>query len=280
LSVLENTLIHILSLGAGVQSSTLALMAAKSMAGHRMFPYPTPVAAIFADTGAEPAGVYSWLSWLETQLPFPVIRASAGNLTEDSVRLRTSKKSGNTYLKPSLPVYTEVSGKASPLQRQCTLTYKVDVVRKAARKLMKEHGAKRCTQWIGISTDEAHRMKPSPDPRFTNVWPLIDSGMSRQQCLEWMASYGYPKPPRSACVYCPYHSNEEWARIKREEPESFEAAVQYERKLSAAVGAATSLKATSAFLHRSLKPIDTVQFEVQPKVADQFGNECEGMCGV
>ena len=41
--------IHILSLGAGVQSSTLALMAA---AGEVT---PMPVAAIFADTHAESA---------------------------------------------------------------------------------------------------------------------------------------------------------------------------------------------------------------------------------
>ena len=50
---------HVLSLGAGVQSSTLALMAA---AGEVT---PMPDAAIFADTQAEPAGVYRWLDWLE-----------------------------------------------------------------------------------------------------------------------------------------------------------------------------------------------------------------------
>jgi hypothetical protein len=50
--------IHILSLGAGVQSSTLALMAA---AGEVT---PMPTAAIFADTQDEPASVYRWLDWL------------------------------------------------------------------------------------------------------------------------------------------------------------------------------------------------------------------------
>jgi 3'-phosphoadenosine 5'-phosphosulfate sulfotransferase (PAPS reductase)/FAD synthetase len=64
--------IHILSLGAGVQSSTLALMAA---AGEVT---PMPAAAIFADTQDEPASVYRWLDWLEKQLPFPVYRVTAG----------------------------------------------------------------------------------------------------------------------------------------------------------------------------------------------------------
>lgn len=44
---------HIISLGAGVQSSTLALMAAAGEIA------PMPVAAIFADTQDEPASVYS-----------------------------------------------------------------------------------------------------------------------------------------------------------------------------------------------------------------------------
>ncbi|MBF9664240.1 hypothetical protein IAI33_11380, partial [Streptococcus pseudopneumoniae] len=48
-------MLTILSLGAGVQSSTLALMAA---AGEIT---PMPDIAIFADTGWESAVVYKWL---------------------------------------------------------------------------------------------------------------------------------------------------------------------------------------------------------------------------
>ena len=67
----------ILSLGAGVQSSTLALMAAKGEVT------PMPDMAIFADTGYEPQAIYKWLEWLEKQLPFPVVRVSAGNIRDD-----------------------------------------------------------------------------------------------------------------------------------------------------------------------------------------------------
>tara|TARA_R110001606_G_scaffold340650_1_gene488896 strand:- start:353 stop:583 length:231 start_codon:yes stop_codon:yes gene_type:complete len=59
--------IRILSLGAGVQSSTLALMIEKGLV-------PMIDAAIFADTGAEPKKVYEWLNWLEKQVSFPVLR--------------------------------------------------------------------------------------------------------------------------------------------------------------------------------------------------------------
>lgn len=64
---------RILSLGAGVQSSTLALMAAHGE-------IERPDCAIFADTQAEPESVYRWLDWLETQLPFPVLRVTKGEM--------------------------------------------------------------------------------------------------------------------------------------------------------------------------------------------------------
>jgi len=48
--------LHIISLGAGVQSTTMALMAA-----HREIE-PMPDCAIFADTGWEPKAVYDHLA--------------------------------------------------------------------------------------------------------------------------------------------------------------------------------------------------------------------------
>lgn len=67
-----------LSLGAGVQSTTMALMAAHEEIG------PMPDCAIFADTGWEPKAVYDHLDWLMSPnvLPFPVHIVSAGNIRE------------------------------------------------------------------------------------------------------------------------------------------------------------------------------------------------------
>lgn len=267
-------MIHILSLGAGVQSSTLALMAAAGEIG------PMPTAAVFADTQAEPKSVYTWLDWLEKQLPYPVIRATAGNLADDATRLRTSKKSGNTYLKPSLPVFTLTVGKRGMSMRQCTRDYKIDVVRKATRKIMKEKGVKTCKMWIGISTDEAIRMKPSQDRRFEHLWPLIEKGISREGCLSWMAKAKHPEPPRSACSFCPYHSDREWIRLRDTEPEAFADAVAFEKRLSASFKGSTAMKADAAFLHASRVPLDQVVFNGEGSQHDLFGEECEGMCGV
>src|SRR5689334_16486787 len=92
-------MLNIISLGAGVQSSTMALMAAHGEIT------PMPDCAIFADTQAEPKTVYTWLDWLEPRLPFPVYRVTEGNLADDSVRIRTSKLSGKRYMKGAIPAF-------------------------------------------------------------------------------------------------------------------------------------------------------------------------------
>ena len=262
---------NFLSLGAGVQSSCLALMAAKGEIG------PMPDAAIFADTGAEPAGVYEWLDWLEKQLPFPVIRVDNGNLTEESLRLRTSKKTGKNYLGHAIPAYTSGGG---TWFRQCTDKHKLVPLN---RKIQELRNGEPCTVWIGISWDEIQRMRESRMRGVKHRWPLLEIQMRRHQCLDWMEANGYPKAPRSACVYCPYHSNKEWRRLKTEEPEAFAAAVEYEKRLQEQAAKAPRLDETP-YLHPSRVPLSEVDLRDPDKNQGQLWNtmqnECAGMCGV
>jgi hypothetical protein len=268
--------IHILSLGAGVQSSTLALMAA---AGEVT---PMPVAAIFADTQAEPASVYRWLDWLERQLPFPVRRVSKGSLTEAALRIKEKRDGSGKWAASHIPAYVKnPDGSRGILQRQCTYNYKVIPLIRTALRLMREHKATSVVQWIGISLDEAHRMKPSRDKRIEHRWPLVDLRLKRYQCLRWMESKGHPKPPRSACVYCPYHSDAEWRRLRDEEPEAFAEAVRVDeayRRVKIETGNTRGLP----YLHNSLIPLRDVDFSTDEDNGQQilFGNECEGLCGV
>lgn len=256
---------HILSLGAGVQSSTMALMAAKGELT------PMPDAAIFADTQAEPAKVYDWLDWLEKQLPYPVYRVTAGSLTEKSLELRTSK-AGTHYIKHGLPVFTKApDGHKGLKQRQCTLDFKIVPIKRKARELS---GGKPLTMWIGISLDEVVRMKDSRVKYIKHIWPLIDKRMTRRDCLKWMAQNNYPIPPRSACIYCPFHNKEEWKALTKDEMAQ---AVEYERRMQEQYAKVEKMNSVP-YLHSSLKPLGEVDFETTEP--DLFGNECEGMCGV
>lgn len=72
---------RLLSLGAGVQSTVLALMACDGT-------LPGLDGAIFADTGWEPRRVYDHLGRLEVELnkaDIPLYRVAQGNLREDSI---------------------------------------------------------------------------------------------------------------------------------------------------------------------------------------------------
>lgn len=271
--------IHIISLGAGVQSSAMALMAS---AGEIT---PMPQCAIFADTQAEPKSVYEWLIWLEKQLPFPVHHVTAGSLYESEMRIIRSKKSGRLYRKNSIPAFVlKPNGQKGLLGRACTLDFKINPLIKKAREIVgvkRDCGPVRVIVWIGISTDEAHRMKPSRKKFIENRWPLIDSGLSRKSCLKWMKDKGFPEPPRSACFFCPFHSDEEWLRLKNQEPESWTRAVEFERELIDAHSKQEVLVGTP-YLHESCKSLEDVEFRDNKGRGqlDLFGNECEGLCGV
>jgi hypothetical protein len=263
-----NEPVHIISLGAGVQSSCLALMAARGEVG------PMPTAAIFADTQDEPASVYEYLDWIEKQLPFPVYRVTAGRLSEAATRIRVSKK-GNKYTQSGIPVFI-TEGIA---QRQCTADFKITPIRKKCRELCGKGGG--VIQWIGISLDEVSRMKPSRDKWCNNRWPLIEKEMTRHDCLRWIKTHGYKTPSRSACRYCPYKSNHEWSRLKANEPIEFAKAVEFEAALQASY-AQTRNKGVP-YLHRSLVPLGAVDLSTdvdRGQVELGFHNECEGMCGV
>jgi hypothetical protein len=269
-----NKPLRILSLGAGVQSSTLALMIARGE-------LPMVDGAVFADTGDEGDLVYDWLSWLENQLPYPVHRVSNGRLSVESTTVRISK-GGRGYLRSSVPVHIEnLDGGAGMWQRHCTREHKIDPINKFIRKLAQvPRGAKDvyADVLIGISLDEAIRMKPSPHAWLKNSWPLVDMRVTRQGCIDWMERNGYPKPPRSACVFCPYKSDAEWISMKMSRPGDFAAAIKYERDLQFAFTQASALTGTP-YLHSTRQPLEDVDF-TKGGQRDMFGNECEGMCGV
>jgi hypothetical protein len=278
---------HILSLGAGVQSSCLALMAARG----EVRGYPQQLdGAIFADTQDEPASVYAWLDWLEAEIarsPFPyaVHRVTAGKLSGKALLMRVTKD-GRKFSTTDIPFFTlnpdNTQGKIT--SRACTYNFKIRPILKKARQIGEvKRGTKVpvVTQWIGISLDEAHRMKPSRDAWAESQWPLVDMRMRRHDCLLWMERNGYPKPPRSSCVYCPYHSNAEWRRLRDEEPKAFADAVQFERDLQRAKASKDNILSIP-FLHKSLLPLDQVDLRTLEDHGQMglWGEECEGMCGV
>jgi hypothetical protein len=267
---LESPRLRVLSLGAGVQSTTLALMAARGE-------IEAPDCAIFADTCSEPASVYRHLEWLTGVLPFPVHVVSAGSLRDQIV---TGAKKN---VRPPMFIIGD-DGKVGLTNRQCTQDFKIIPIGRKVRELL---GLKPGTrgpkspvveQWIGISTDEIVRLKRS---RFSYIHmrhPLIEARMSRADCLIWLEERQYPTPPKSACTFCPFHSDAMWREMKAHDPESFADAVQVDNALRSG----EIVKKGVPYLHRSCIPLSDVEFSLTDPRQSIFGfnNECEGMCGV
>lgn len=271
---LVNPRLRVLSLGAGVQSTTLALMAARGELGEM------PDCAIFADTGAEPAGVYRHLEWLVGVLPFPVHMVSAGDLRAEL--LAASQGVNGAYGRPPFFVLN-ADASIGMTRRQCTQDYKLEPIRKKVRELIglvpRQRGPKTevVEQWIGISTDEIIRLKSSRCTYIMNRHPLIEARMSRRDCLRWLAERQYPTPPKSACTFCPYHSNAMWRDMRDNDPESWADACLVDDALRSG---RFPFKG-DAHLHRTCKPLRDADLGA-PDAVSVFGfeNECEGMCGV
>lgn len=261
---------HVISLGAGVQSSAMALMAGAGLIG------PMPEVAIFADTQAEPATVYRQVEYLKKTLPFPVEVATKGNLTYEALRVRRSKK-GNLYQNHHVPAFirNNKTGDIGMFRRECTFDFKIGVVNRRLRELK---GKRHVVRWIGISVDEAHRMKDSLLGWSTHRYPLIGLGMTRADCRKWIETNGHPIPDKSSCVFCPYHDDRHWQRLKDTDPDGFTMAVQFEAGLQNSLRQIEG-SGKEVFLHRSMQPLDKVMFTDKDQM-DMFGNDCEGMCGV
>ena len=273
--------IHIISLGAGVQSSTMALMAACGEIT------PMPLCAVFADTQWEPRAVYDWLAWLEKQLPYPVYRVTAGDIRASNINARGRGRKVDGQRWASLPYFVKVEGgkREGRIKRQCTSEYKIEPIEEFTKRelLHLKKGARLpkspvVVQWRGITTDEAARMKESRMPWMAVRYPLaMELSMTRHDCLVWMEKHGFPRPPRSACIGCPFHSNTEWRNLRDNSPAEFADAVAFD----AAIRKAGGMKGDS-FLHRSLKPLSEVDLGTEEDTGQTnlFNNECEGMCGV
>lgn len=255
--------LRILSLGAGVQSTTLALMACDGT-------LPGLDAAIFADTGWEPKAVYEQVDRLEAELNrvgVPLYRVSKGNLRADSLNDPL-----NRYV--SIPYFIRnPDGTAGMGRRQCTSEYKIAPINRKVRELL---GAKppdfrsvprgkTAEQWIGFSTDEIHRADNKIETRYNHKrYPLLELGMSRKDCGRWLEQRGWGHTAKSACIGCPYHGNAAWRDLRDNRPEEWADAVAFDeamRKGGARENAAPTASgnprqiAGEVFIHRSMMPL-------------------------
>lgn len=252
---------HIISLGAGVQSSAMALMAAHGEIT------PIPAFAIFADTGDEPGAVYRWLEKLKAMLPFPVHTVMWSKLSDHLFEWGHSQ----------IPAFVRgADGKPAMGKRQCTKHWKIVPIQRGIRSITntqrKHLPDGNFVLWQGISLDEIDRMADSREKWIKHRWPLIELRISRRGCLEWMSKHGYDEPPKSACLFCSLKKRVQWQALKKAGGAEWDLVIDVSRRLAE----------RGEYLTQDLKPIEEIDFsrplDQHPEFS--FRDECEGMCGV
>ena len=270
---IPNPTLRVLSLGAGVQSTVMALM---TMTGEIK---DKPDCAIFSDTGAEPKNVYEHLEWLTQQLDYPVYIVSKGNLREDT--LYGYKTSKGTHKYSLIPYFLKDAGITN---RQCTADYKIKPVRDKTKRLLGVEKGKRVPKdvivetWIGISLDEIVRVKEAKEKWTYHRFPLLELELKRHQLIKWFEER-YPNRllTKSSCTFCPFHDDKTWREMKNNDKESWNDAVDFDKKLRQRK---ISFK-HEQYLHRSCLPLDEIDFDnIEDKGQYTFLDECDGMCGV
>ncbi|MGH9151341.1 MAG: hypothetical protein ACRD03_02820 [Acidimicrobiales bacterium] len=272
--------IRVLSLGAGVQSTTVALMSALGELDRLD-------ACIFADTGWEPREVYEHLAWLEAQMAdadIPVHRVSNGDIRRDAL--------DPDHRFASMPLFVRrPDGRRGMIRRQCTSEYKIKPIERRLRELAGLKPRQRCDdvlveQWLGISWDEVRRMSDPSFPWIAKRYPLIDLRMTRRDCHRWLLDHGV-NAPRSACVGCPFRRDHEWRHLRDTDPAGWADAVEFDRLIrsghTARAGQQQQLLG-EAYLHESLVPLDEVDLTtpedrgqlvlIELDVADECGMSC------
>lgn len=207
------------SYGGGTQSIAIGLLVIEGK-------LPRPDLIVMADTGLETTETWEYLA--KIMLPLFYEHGLSFHIAgHDLAKVDLYSHKGELLI----PAFTE----AGKLPTFCSSEWKTYVVRRYLRFL----GVEECDMWIGMSTDEIERLKPSRAKWIEHVWPLcampvhVGYGvqMSRAECVQYIRSQGKPEPPKSCCVICPHRRNPQWERQKRLYPQDHERAVEIDRAI-------------------------------------------------
>lgn len=125
-----------------------------------------------------------------------------------------------------------------------------------------------------------------PD-RTIHDWPLLPRKEQRQDCQSWLAK-NYPGRtfPRSACLGCPFRSNEEWQDMRKNRPEEWEDACDFDeqqRNADAEGIASKRLLVGESYVHRQLVPLRMADLRGPGEKGGGCGallDGMDGLCGV
>lgn len=228
----------ILSCGAGMQSTALALMSCENKEKGNIHPLvPIYDAIVFCDLGAEPRWVYDQVYFIKcacecADIPFYILET---NLHSDYI-----KNFGKSRV-VSIPFWSiDENGKKGKMMRNCTMDYKINEIQKFARWTLlgykkgariKPEDMKAHEMHIGFSMEENRRCKMNPNKMFENKFPLVEMGLERKDNYAYCLEVWGLDTKASACTFCPFHTNHFYRHLKNNYKEEYSDAVEFDELL-------------------------------------------------
>lgn len=252
--------LNILSCGAGMQSTAVALMSCENaIRGIIHKDIPIYDAVLFCDLGFEPAWVYSQVRFIRdactrARIPFFVLDTNLYQHYLDNFGERRVV---------SVPFWTlDENDKKGKMPRNCTLEYKIENMQKFVRwnllgypkgAVTKTEDKKRHVMHLGFSYEERRRCSENTHAMFTNRFPLVEMGWTRAESYAYCRDVWGLDTKASACLMCPFHKNYFYRHLKEEHRHDYDGVVDFDYLLER--GQKTSLIRNELFISRSRKRI-------------------------
>ncbi len=232
---------HILSFGGGVNSVALLVFMIKEK---------KPLdEVVFADTGGEVPETYEYSKLIQSYLeekgiPFRILKSKSGTLYDTCKRRMVTP---------------------SEIWRWCTRDKKIIPIYSYYRSL-----GTHINQYLGIAYEERDRARESGVSYATNIYPLIEKKIDREQCLKLIHDAGLKNPIRSGCYFCPFNSISRWTEIYRNHKPLYEKAIALEEN-SKHFPKQKLMKLTLRVLEEKIQNHETIP---QIKLRKPCGSEC------
>lgn len=235
----------ILSCGAGMQSTALALMSCANKlikdGVTDKFTYTKQVPiydlVLFCDLGLEPSWVMSQVYFIKEAckwagIPFYILKS---DLHEDYISNFGKKRV------VSIPFWTvDTDGKKGKMMRNCTLEYKITLMQNFVRwdilgyrkgQRTKPEDLKAHEMHLGFSAEEKQRCKDNPHKMFVNRFPLVEMGLERKDNYAYTCDVWGLETKASACCFCPFHTNYFFRFLKNNHKYEYEKTVKFDEML-------------------------------------------------
>ncbi len=162
------------------------------------------------------------------------------------------------------------------LKRQCTSEYKIKPIEKELRvmlletKLAREYknGAIHVNKnvlvesWLGYTTEEMQRVNDSNLHWQYFRYPLIELGMTKNDCKKWLEVNGKPKRLGSFCKKCPLIGNPQMRELRDNDPDGwYNDRLPFDDHLRDGRLRISATAKGDVFLHPSMIPMKDVSIE-------------------